>query len=194
MFLVSWLLIVNMQLPKQAKIVFKGKIFDVYQWPQKMFDGSVATFEKLKRPDTIQIIPIIDGKIIVANEQQPDGWARRGFIGGRVEPGEKPLDAAKRELLEETGLKAKSWTLYKVSEPYQKIIWQIFFYIAHDCKKVAEQKLDSGEKITLQKVSFDQFIKYVETRKSFAIEFTVDVLKMRLEGTLNKFKKLLFKK
>jgi len=183
-----------MKIPKQAKRVFKGKIFDVYQWPQKMFDGSMATFERLKRPDTVQIIPIVGDKIIIANEQQPDRCARRGFIGGRTELGEKPLQTAKRELLEEAGLKAKKWTLLKVYSPYIKMDWRIYFYIAHDCKKIAKQKLDGGEKISLQKVSFDQFIKYVETRKSFAIEFTVDVLKMKLEGTLNKFKKLLFKK
>ena len=40
------------QLPKNAKRVFKGKIFDVYQWDQKMFDNSVEIFEKMKRTDT----------------------------------------------------------------------------------------------------------------------------------------------
>lgn len=183
-----------MKIPKQAKRVFKGVIFDVYQWPQKMYDGSIATFEKLKRPDTIQIIPVVGNKIVIAKEQQPDGWNRHGFIGGRVEPNETPLNAAKRELLEEAGLKAKSWTLYKVSEPYQKLVWHIYFFIAHDCKKIAEQKLDNGEKITTKEVTFDQFIEYVGDHKSFAIELTVDILKMKLDGTLNKFKKLLFKK
>ena len=38
-------------IPINAKKVFQGIIFDVYQWEQKLFDGTVATFEKLKRPD-----------------------------------------------------------------------------------------------------------------------------------------------
>ncbi len=38
-----------MKIPPNAKRVFKGIIFDVYQWQQKMFDGSKETFEMLKR-------------------------------------------------------------------------------------------------------------------------------------------------
>src|SRR5215467_9321922 len=32
-------------IPEHAERVFQGKIFDVYQWPQKLYDGSTATFE-----------------------------------------------------------------------------------------------------------------------------------------------------
>jgi len=31
--------------PEEAKLVFKGIIYDVYQWEQKMFDGTFSTFE-----------------------------------------------------------------------------------------------------------------------------------------------------
>lgn len=37
-----------MKLPPQAKKVFTGQIFDVYQWEQEMYDGSFETFEMLK--------------------------------------------------------------------------------------------------------------------------------------------------
>lgn len=41
--------------PDAAQHVFEGMIFDVYQWPQKLFDGSEHTFEMLKRPDTVVV-------------------------------------------------------------------------------------------------------------------------------------------
>ena len=45
-------------IPKDARCVFKGVIFEVWQWEQKMFDGSMATFERIKRPDTVVIIQL----------------------------------------------------------------------------------------------------------------------------------------
>ncbi len=37
----------------EAKRVFKGVRFDVYQWKQKRYDGTKATFELIKRADSI---------------------------------------------------------------------------------------------------------------------------------------------
>ena len=55
-------------IPADAKRVFEGVIFDVYQWQQKMFDGSTETFEVLKRPDSVEVIAIKDGKMVVIHE------------------------------------------------------------------------------------------------------------------------------
>ena len=60
-----------MKIPKEAKLVFKGQIFDVYQWKQKMFDGSYETFEALKRKDNASIIPVVGNKILICEQEQP---------------------------------------------------------------------------------------------------------------------------
>src|ERR1700733_8127048 len=89
-------------IPDQAKRVFKGEIFDVYQWPQTMFDGTAATFEMLKRPDTVQAIAVVDDKILVLNDEQPHRGARLTFPGGRADKSNESTDAAiKREVHEE---------------------------------------------------------------------------------------------
>ena len=91
-------------LPKHAKKVFTGEIFDVYQWEQEMYDGSTVIFEKIKRADTVSVIPITtEQKILISHEEQPGLKPFYGVFGGRIEPEENPLSAAKRELLEETG-------------------------------------------------------------------------------------------
>lgn len=53
-----------MKIPEDAKLVFKGVIFDVYQWEQEMFDGTYETFEAIKRVGTVQIIPTIGDKAL----------------------------------------------------------------------------------------------------------------------------------
>src|SRR3989344_9504870 len=100
-------------MPDNAKRVFKGVIFDVYQWEQEMFDGSKATFEKLKRPDTVVIFGVLpDGKIILTEQEQPSKEPFIGATGGRVDEGEEILAAAKRELLEESGYEAEEFILW----------------------------------------------------------------------------------
>jgi len=94
----------KVKIPKSAKNVFKGLIFDVYQWEQKLFDGSLATFERLKRVDTVNVIPVTrDRKIILLHQRQPGTALFTGFAGGRIDGNEGVAEAAERELLEETG-------------------------------------------------------------------------------------------
>ncbi len=146
-------------IPPHAKRVFQGIIFDVYQWEQEMFDGTTETFEKLKRADTVVIYPVLDdGRILLTEQEQPGKRPFIGAAGGRVDEGEDVLDAAKRELLEETGYEAKDFILWKVTQPTSKIEWTIYSFIAKGLTRVADQSLDPGEKIALTPVTFDDFL------------------------------------
>lgn len=146
-------------LPPHAKRVFKGTIFDVYQWEQEMYDGSRAIFEKLKRPDTVVVFPVLpDGKIILTEQEQPGKQPFIGATGGRVDEGEDILTAAKRELLEESGYIAEEFILWDSAQPISKIEWAIYTFIAKGLKKVADLDLDAGEKIKLKPVTLDELI------------------------------------
>jgi len=183
-----------MKIPANAKKVFDGVIFDVYQWQQQMFDGSFEIFEMLKRPSTIEIIATNNDKILLSHQSQPTKQDFYSLFGGRADEGEEPLQTAKRELLEEAGLESQDWELFKVYEPLHKIDWQIHVYVARNCKKVAEQKLDVGEKIETVEYSFDDFIELLASDKYWGNELALDVLKMKQDGQrLGQFKQRLFK-
>ncbi|MEK7650014.1 MAG: NUDIX hydrolase [Patescibacteria group bacterium] len=146
-------------IPDHAKQVFKGVIFDVYQWEQELFDGSKAIFEKLKRPDTVVIFPILpDGKILLTEQKQPGKDPFIAATGGRVDEGEEVMAAAKRELLEESGYEAEEYVLWDVQHPTSKIDWVVYTFIARGLKKVSDLNLDAGEKIILKPVAFDEFL------------------------------------
>ncbi len=154
-------------IPEYAKCVFAGVIFDVYQWEQELYDGTKTTFEKLVRPDTVTVYGILpDGKILLTEQEQPGKALFVSPTGGRVDPGEDPLTAAKRELLEESGYEADVWELWMVSVPYTKIAWSIHTFVAKGLRKVSDQSLDGGEKITLKPVPFDTFLD-IATHDSF---------------------------
>ena len=183
-----------MKLPQQAKKVFQGKIFSVHQWEQKLYDGTTAIFEMLKRPGTIQIIPTSGEHVYLSYEQQPTKPRTYTLLGGRQEPNEDPLVTAKRELLEEAGLESDNWELIKTYEYQGKIDWQMYLYVARNCKKVAEQNLDSGEQIEIKKVSFEEFVTLASSEDFWNLPFANDILRMRLnKENLEEFKQKLFK-
>lgn len=143
--------------PDDAECVFKGVIYDVYQWQQKMYDGSSATFEMLKRPDTLKVIAIHDGKIIITEQEQPGLGHFYDLPGGRHDrDDEDELEGAKRELLEETGMSFRNWKLIYAKQPAPKIESFFYIFIATDLIATEDQNLDSGEKIEVHLMTFDQ--------------------------------------
>ena len=80
-----------------------------------------------------------------------------GLPAGYIEEGEKPVDAAQRELLEETGYTSDNFTslgsFYQdqgCSGAYNH------YFLARNCRKVKEQNLDKGEFIKYILVSYDE--------------------------------------
>ena len=155
-------------IPPHARKAFKGILFDVYQWEQEMFDGTKATFEKVKRPDTVIVFPVLsDGKILLTKQEQPGKLAFIGGAGGRMEEGENPVEAARREMLEESGYEAQEIVLWDAQQPVGKVDWAVYTFIAKGLKKVADLNPDAGEKIELYPVTFDEFLT-VSTQDNFA--------------------------
>lgn len=147
-----------MRLPKNSKKVFTGVLFDVYQWNQKMYDGSYKTFEKIIRKPSVDVIAIVNNKIIILIQKQPTRELFFSLPGGGVEKRQTPVQAAKEELLQETGYGAKEIKLVNEFFGDSKVFFHESLFIAKDCKKVAQQNLDSGEKIKIIFYSFDDFL------------------------------------
>ncbi len=113
-----------------------------------MFDGSTAIFEKLKRPNTAQVIAAVGDKILIQEEKQPQMDKTIPSIpGGRFNENEEPLDVIKRELLEKTGYVLNDWVFWNETSPVLKIDWFVYTFIARNCTWKQKPELDSGEKI-----------------------------------------------
>ena len=164
-------------IPPHAKKVFSGVMFDVWQWEQEQYDGSTATFEKLSRPDTVQVIPLMDdGRILLLKEEQPGKAPFISSAGGRVDLGEDVLAAAKRELREETGYEADEYILWDARHPATKVDWVVYTFVAKGLKKVGDLELDVGEKIELYPVSFDEYLDLIRRGEYHDTEVVIRVL------------------
>jgi 8-oxo-dGTP pyrophosphatase MutT (NUDIX family) len=151
---------------EKAEKVFSGTRFDIYQWKQKLFNGSMVTFEIAKRNDTVVIIPIIDEEIVLVKERQPH-WDKDALVlvGGVVEKEEELEAAARRECAEETGMIFKDFYLVDVRYPTPGVEWGIYTFIAKNLLEMKEKKLDAGEKNEVMKLSFADVIDYTKKGK-----------------------------
>ncbi|MBB1565022.1 NUDIX hydrolase [Candidatus Gracilibacteria bacterium] len=184
-----------MKIPKNATKVFSGKTFDVYQWEQEMFDGSKKIFEKLKRNDSVDIIAINkNNEIYILEEEHPGREPFFGLVGGSCENGEKPIETAKRELFEETGLQSNSWEVFGIYSRSSRIEQNSNIFIARNCEKVGEQSLDSGEKIKFKIVNWDEFLKIVANPKFRVQEFALEVFREIFLGREKELKNRIFGK
>ncbi|OGL31075.1 hypothetical protein A3F37_04355 [Candidatus Saccharibacteria bacterium RIFCSPHIGHO2_12_FULL_41_12] len=135
------------KIPDEAKKVFVGEIFDVYQWEQELYDGSITTYEMLKRADTVQVLAIVEGKLVILIDEQPFRGKKLCFPAGKVEPGEDWLTAAKRETKEEAGMTFADWRLIYVEDNIPRMEYASVFFVAQNLVSRGEQTPDPGEKI-----------------------------------------------
>ena len=146
-------------IPKHAKEVFVGHVYSVWQWDQKLYDGSSGTYEGLKRPDTSHIVGVTpDKQILLTEDTQPNRGPVLTPPGGQIEEGESPAEAAERELLEETGYKAGEIVPWHHYRAHTKIDWTIYAFIGRNMELVTDAAPEPGEKITVRLFSFDEFL------------------------------------
>ncbi len=172
----EWLYNKNNMPPKPVKVgkyktVFRGEVFDIRQAGVVLPSGKKMVFEQAVRPANVVILPIdAKGRLLLVRE-----WRRRynrylwGLPGGRVDKEKSVINAAQRELREETGFRAAKLKLFHKGYQGLSMDWKRYAYIATGLTP-APLLGDEDEDITVVPVSIERAFKMVAEDK-FVNEF-----------------------
>ena len=94
---------------KSTAEVYKGRIFNFVTENLKLPNGRDAEMAFIRHPGSTAVVPLLEDNTIVMEVQyrHPVGEYLLEIPAGTLEPGESPLNCAKRELMEETGFRAQ---------------------------------------------------------------------------------------
>jgi ADP-ribose pyrophosphatase len=150
----------SMELISQYRDGYIGK--DVYR--VELNNGLTKKMDRITKAggngDAVIIIPVTeDDRYVMIIESRPNikNGVAIEFPAGMVDPGEEPIDAAKRELLEETGYSCEN--IIEIENHFQDQGCSnaiIRIYLATGCKKIKEQRLDDTESISFVEMTYDE--------------------------------------
>ena len=93
-----------------SEYVFRGKVIDVKRDDILVSNGHKSIREVVEHSGGVVILALKDNKILTVKQYRyPIGTTSIELPAGKLEKGENPDFAAKRELEEETGFIAKNW-------------------------------------------------------------------------------------
>lgn len=123
-------------------------------------DGKILDeYYVLEYPTWVNVIAVTTDCRFVMVEQYRHGLQDifTELVAGVVEKGEDPLEAAKRELLEETGFGGGSWRLNSVLSANPSSMNNLTYsYIAEGVEPIDTQHLDDTEDINVKILSEDE--------------------------------------
>lgn len=113
-------------------------------------------FYVLEYPDWVNVIAVTEEGEFIMIEQYRHGLGevQMEICAGVVEKGEHHLDAAKRELMEESGFGGGKWRLLTVLSGNPSTTNNLTYcYVAEGVKKISDQHLDRTEDVAVRILS-----------------------------------------
>jgi len=130
--------------------------------------GVINDFYTVKLKDSVLIGALAEnGTILLKSEYR---YACEEDViecpAGMIEKGELPLEAVKRELLEETDYESKDWISFgPTHESTSKLSNVMYLFLAKNCKSVSLQHLDKHEHLDFMEINISEAIDMVMSGK-----------------------------
>lgn len=145
--------------------VHQGRVFTLHRDRITLPNGVTTTLDVIRHPGAAAIVPLTSRETVLLIRQYR--YAIDAHIweipAGTMETGESPLACARRELIEEIGMSARSWHKLGAIAPLPAYSDEtIHLYRAEDLQP-AEQHLDPDEIIEIHEFRFGEALEMIRT-------------------------------
>ena len=135
-----------------SKVIYKGHIFGVRRDEVLEPTGIRTTREVITHPGSVVVMPVLpDRRIILIRQYR---HAARQFlwelVAGRIDPGESVRQAAARELIEETGYRAKRLRVFLDLFPTPGFLEERMYILLAEGLTPGEAEPEEDEKIVVK--------------------------------------------
>jgi ADP-ribose pyrophosphatase len=154
--------------------VYKGPVFGVRRDEVLEPTGVRVTREVITHPGSVVVLPVLPDRRIVLIRQYRHAprlymWE---LVAGRIDPGEGVREAAARELLEETGYRARRFRVFLDVFPTPGFLEERMYILLAEGLTAGQAQPEEDEKITAKaftRARLDNMIRQGELRDAKSI-------------------------
>jgi len=135
-----------------SEMIYQGRVFGLRRDEVVEPSGVRATREVITHPGSVVVLPVLpDGRIVMIRQYR---HATRQYlwelVAGRKEPEETPMEGAARELLEETGYRAKRFKVFLDVFPTPGFLEERMYLLLAEGLTAGEAQPEEDEKIEVR--------------------------------------------
>jgi ADP-ribose pyrophosphatase len=168
--------------------IFQGKMISLQVDHVKLPNGEMATREIVKHPGAVAVLAIVDQKMIVVEQyRKPLEKSQVEIPAGKLDPGEDPLEAARRELEEETGYSCGSLRhlcSFYTSPGFADEL--LHLYVAEQLV-AGEARPDEDEFLDCEKITLEQAQQYIQEQRISDAKTILAVYAWQIQQLTGKF-------
>jgi ADP-ribose pyrophosphatase len=151
----------------KSEMVYEGRVFGVRRDEVEEPGGVRAVREVITHPGSVVILPVLeDGRVVMVRQYR---HATRQYmwelVAGRKEPGETPKQGAARELLEETGYRAKRFTVFLDMFPSPGFLEERMFLLRAEGLTAGKAQPEEDEKIAVRAYKLNELKQMIHRGK-----------------------------